>query len=91
MKQLKKFNIDEAASAAISSEEVKQFLSQNSDGFIFQKAIERARHYSDLAIYYLEASYICEEVAALGKWESFEVDWNSGYHPVAQFVIVPQE
>jgi hypothetical protein len=91
MRRLKKFNIDEAASEQMSSEEIKLFLSENSNGFIFQKVIERARHYSDLAEYYLEASYICEEIAGLGKSRSFKVDWNSGYHPVAQFVIVPQQ
>lgn len=53
--------------------------------------IERARWYSDLAIYYLEASYICEEVGNLGYCELFNIDWNSGYHPVAQFTIIPQQ
>lgn len=91
MKQLKKFNIDEAASERITSEEVKLFLGQNSNGFIFQKVIERAHHYSDLAIYYLEASYICEEIAELGEVKSFEVNWDGGYHPIAQFMIVPQQ
>lgn len=88
---MKKFNIDEAASEGMTSEEIKRFLSQNSNGFIFQKVVERARQYSDLAIYYLEASYICEEIAALGKVKSFKVDWKSGYHPITQFVIVPQQ
>lgn len=91
MKQLKKFNIDEAASEGIASEEIKLFLSQNSDGFLFQKVVERARQYSDLAMYYLEASYICEQIAVLGKVKSFEVDWESGYHPIAQFVIIPKK
>lgn len=91
MEQLKKFNIDEAASGGMTSEEVKMFLSQNRNGFIFQKVVERARQYSDLAICYLEASYICEEIAALGKVKSFDVDWESGYHPIAQFVILPQK
>lgn len=89
--RLKKFNIDAAASEQMSSETIKLFISENSSGFIFQKVIERARHYSDLSTYYLEASYICEEIALLGKSRSFKVDWNSGYHPVAQFVIVPQQ
>jgi len=91
MKQLKKFNIDEAASEGMTSEEIKLFISQNSSGFVFQKVVERARQYSDLAIYYLEASYICEEIAKLGKVKSFELDWESGYHPIAQFVILPQK
>ncbi|WP_341832434.1 hypothetical protein AACH28_05365 [Sphingobacterium thalpophilum] len=91
MNQLEKFNIDEAASEGISSEEIVLFLSQNTNGFIFQKVIERAHHYSDLAIYYLEASYICEKISALGQTKSFKVDWKSGYHPVAQFIIVPQQ
>lgn len=90
MKQLNKFNIDEAASEGMTSEEIKLFLCQNSNGFIFQKVVERAHQYSDLVMYYLEASYICEEIAALGKVKSFEVDWKSGYHPIAQFVIIPQ-
>jgi hypothetical protein len=89
--QLKIFNIDEAASKGMTSEEIGLFLSQNKGGFIFQKSIERAHQYSDLAEYYLEASYICEEIATSGESESFEVNWNSGYHPVAQFMIVPYE
>ncbi|MCW3075114.1 MAG: hypothetical protein JWP69_2183 [Flaviaesturariibacter sp.] len=91
MKQLEKFNIDEAASKLMTSEEIELFVTQNSKGFIFQKVIERARHYSDLATYYLEASLICEQIADLGKTKSFKVDWNSGHHPIAQFVIVPED
>lgn len=91
MKLLKKFNIDKAASEGIALEEIKLFLSQNCNGFLFQKVVERARQYSDLAIYYLEASYICEQIAALGKVKSFKVDWKSGHHPIAQFIIVPKK
>lgn len=91
MKQLNKFNIDEIASVGTTKEQIRLFLSENSEGFIFQKVIERARHYSDLAIYYLEASYICEEIAALGKASSFEINWASGYHPVAQFIFIPDQ
>lgn len=91
MKKLEKFNIDEAASKEMTSDEIKLFLSENSNGFIFQKTLERARHYSDLAITYLEGSYVCEEIATLGETKNFKVDWNSNYHPVAQFVIIPQE
>ena len=54
MKQLKKFNIDESASQGITLEEIKLFLCQNSDGFLFQKVIERVRQYSDFVINYLE-------------------------------------
>lgn len=86
---MNKFNIDEATSDMITSEEIRQFLNANGSGFIFEKNIEHARHYSDLAIYYLEASYICEEIAALGESNSFEVDWNCGHHPVARFVMTP--
>ena len=63
MKQLKKFNIDESASQGITLEEIKLFLCQNSDGFLFQKVIERVRQYSDFVINYLEASYVCEHIA----------------------------
>jgi len=91
VKKLEIFNIDEAASDLMATEEIKEFLNHNASGFIFQKVIERARHYSDLAIYYLEASYICEEIGALGKTKSFKVDWDSGYHPIARFVIVPEQ
>ena len=91
MKQLKKFNIDESASQGITLEEIKLFLCQNSDGFLFQKVIERVRQYSDFVINYLEASYVCEQIAVFGKVESFEVDWKSGYHPVAQFKIMPKK
>lgn len=87
---MKKFNIDTAASEEMTLEDVTVFIDQNQDGFIFQKVIERAHHYSDLAEYYLEASYICEKIAVLGQSSSFEVDWHSGYHPVAQFVFVPE-
>lgn len=86
---MNKFNIDEAASGMITSEEIRLFFNANGSGFIFEKNIERARHYSDLAIYYLEASYVCEEIAALGESDSFEVDWNCGRHPVARFVMIP--
>lgn len=89
--KLAKFNIDEATSEEMTSDEIKLFLNENSNGFIFQKTLERARHYSDLAITYLEGSYICEAVAALGEIKKFKVDWNSSYHPVAQFEIVPKE
>lgn len=91
MKQLKKFNIDEAASEGMTSQEIRLFLNENTRGFIFQKVIERAHHYSDLAIYYLEASYICEEIAALGEYKSFKINSDTGYHPVVQFVLVPNE
>lgn len=84
---LEKFNIDDYS--LLEEEKIVSFLRQNKNGFIFQKNIERAHHYSDLVYNYLEASYICEEVAKLGDWESFEIDWVSGYHPVAQFVFVP--
>lgn len=90
MRKLEIFNIDDAASGLMTSEEIKIFLNKNSNGFIFQKVIERAHHYSGLTIFYLEASYICEEIGALGKTKSFKVDWNSGYHPIAQFVIIPE-
>jgi hypothetical protein len=89
VKKFEIFNIDEAASDLIKSEEISLFLTRNRNGFFFQKVIERARHYSDLATYYLEASYICEEIGALGETKSFKVDWNSGYHPIAQFLILP--
>lgn len=46
--QLEKFNIDEATSEEMTSDEIRLFLNNNNDGFIFQKALERARHYSDL-------------------------------------------
>lgn len=91
MSKFETFNIDKAAADGMTSEEIELFLNKNNNGFIFQKIIERARHYSDLAIYYLEASYVCEKVASLGKWEAFKVDWESGYHPVAQFIFIPDK
>lgn len=51
----------------------------------------RARHYSDLVITYLEGSYICEDIAAIGEIKKIEVDWNSANHPVAQFETIPKE
>lgn len=91
MKRLEKFNIDEAASEGITSGQVRQFLEKNSKGFIFQKFIERARYYSDLTFYYLEASYISEEIAKLGTISSFKIDIKSSYHPIAQFKIIPNK
>jgi len=91
MKQMNKFNIDIAASKRITSEEINLFVCQNNNGFTFQKVVERGRHYSDLAISYLEVSYICEEIANLGKVKSFEIDWESEHHPIVQFVIEPEK
>lgn len=88
---MNKFNIDMAASKRMTSEEINLFVCQNINGFIFQKVVERAHHYSDLAISYLEASYIGEEIAKLGKVKSFEIDWESEHHPIAQFVIIPKQ
>lgn len=91
MKKLKKFNIDNVVSEVMTSYEIKFFLKENNSGFIFQKNLERARHYSDLAITYLEGSYVCEKVAELGETRKFKIDWKSSYHPIAQFEIIPNE
>ena len=70
--------------------EIKSFLQENSKGFIFQIKIERARHYSDLAQYYLEAAYIGQNLIKYSKRLDYDLNWDLGYHPVAQLSILPK-
>ena len=91
MNRLEKFNIDKAASEGKTKREIGRFLSRNKDGFIFEKVIQSASLYSDVVEYYLEASYICEEIAALGESKSFKEGPNGQGGSIVQFKIVPNQ
>ena len=70
--------------------EIASFLKKNKEGFIFQIIIERARHYSDLAQYYLEAAYIGQNLTQYSEKISYSLDWSLGYHPIAQLGLLPK-
>ncbi|MGJ1404481.1 hypothetical protein [Sphingobacterium siyangense] len=87
MDKLECFNIDFATSAEKKLNDIIVFLEKNKNGFYFQKVIEGANQYSDLANYYLEASFICESVAKYGHVSDYKIRKINYHRPVAQFRI----
>lgn len=87
MSKLECFNIDFATSDELRLHDILTFLENNKEGFLFQKVIDGASHYSDLADYYLEASFICESVAKFGTVSNYKICTINYHRPVAQFKI----
>ncbi|PKD17660.1 hypothetical protein APR41_05480 [Salegentibacter salinarum] len=86
---MKVINFEKIHDQFTSEKEIVGFLKKNSNGFVFQIIIERARHYSDLAQYYLEAAYIGQNLSQHSEKISYNLNRSLEYHPIAQLGLRP--
>lgn len=74
-----------------SQAEIKEILDNSANGFKFRKKINRARHYSDLALDCLEVAYVGDQLCKYAEKIKIDRETNYMYDSIVEFTLKPKD